>query len=208
MEAKYLNVEVAKNIYESAYEASAVLAQKLGEPEVLKGYGRRNTTLIAIAPTKSSSFILGQVSEGIEPIKSNYFVDDKAKIKVSRKNPYLVELLKERGQDTPSNWKSILMAGGSVQHLDFLSDHEKDVFKTSSEISQREVVIQAAQRQRYIDQGQSLNLMIHPDIPTKDVNSLMIEGWEMGIKSFYYQHSVNAAQQFSRNIMSCSSCEA
>jgi ribonucleoside-diphosphate reductase alpha chain len=101
----------------------------------------------------------------------------------------------------------ILKHGGSVQHLECLTEHEKMVFRTFGEISQKEVIIQAAQRQRYIDQSQSLNLMIHPSIPVRDVNALMIEGWRLGVKSYYYQYSVNAAQAFSRNILQCASCE-
>jgi ribonucleoside-diphosphate reductase alpha chain len=101
-----------------------------------------------------------------------------------------------------------MVKGGSVQHLDFLSDVEKDVFKTFGEISQMEIVKQAAQRQRWIDQAQSLNLMIHPDVPLKDINSLFIEAWKLGLKTLYYQRSVNKAQQVSRDILSCSSCEA
>lgn len=99
------------------------------------------------------------------------------------------------------------MAGGSVQHLDCLTDDEKSVFKTFAEISPKEIVIQAAQRQKYIDQGQSLNLMIHPSIPTKDVNALLVDAWKLGVKGFYYQISINAAQNFARNILTCSSCE-
>ncbi len=207
-EAKMHNVIIAKTIRDQAYAASAKLAEEYGEPELLKGYGRRNTTLIAIAPTKSSAFIHGQVSEGIEPRKDNYHIQDLAKIKYTFRNPYLVTLLEEKGQNTTEVWNSILMKGGSVQHLDFLSKHEKDVFKTFSEISPKEVIIQASARQKYIDQGQSINLMIHPDIPTKDVNALLIEAWRLGIKSLYYQFSVNASQEFARDILSCSSCEA
>lgn len=208
MEAKHHNVAIAKNIKEAAYAASANLAEEYGEPEVLKGYGRRNTTLLAIAPTKSSAFILGQVSEGIEPQRSNYYIKDLQNGKFTVKNPYLQELLKLNGQDNDEVWESILRNSGSVQHLPFLSDHEKDVFKTFCEISPKEIIIQASQRQKYIDQGQSLNLMIHPSIPTKDVNALMIEAWELGIKSLYYQISVNAAQAFSRSILSCANCES
>lgn len=208
MEAKILTVSIAKNIKEKAYAASEKLAEEYGEPEVLKGYGRRNTTLLAIAPTKSSAFILGQVSENIEPQISNYYVKDLAKIKYTHKNPYLLNLLEEKGQNTPEVWNSILMKAGSVQHLSFLTDREKSVFKTFSEISPMEVIIQASMRQKYIDQAQSLNLMIHPSIPTKDVNSLIIEAWKLGIKSLYYQFNINAAQSFTRNILQCSSCEA
>lgn len=208
MEAKMYNTLIAKTIKEKAYKASTELAILFGEPEVLKGYGRRNTTLLAIAPTKSSSFILAQVSEGIEVNKANYYIKDLAKIKFTYKNPYLLKLLQEKQQDTLETWNSILMKGGSVQQLTFLSEEEKAVFKTSSEVSQREVIIQAAARQKYIDQGQSLNLMVHPETPTKDVNALIIEAWKLGIKTLYYQHSINAAQEFSRNLLGCSSCEA
>jgi ribonucleoside-diphosphate reductase alpha chain len=208
MEAKILNVAIAKNIKEKAYAASEKLAKEYGEPEVLKGYGRRNTTLLAIAPTKSSAFILGQVSENVEPQISNYYIKDLAKIKYTYKNPHLLKLLEEKGHNTMDVWNSILMKAGSVQHLDFLSDHEKKVFRTFIEITPMEIIIQASQRQKYIDQAQSLNLMIHPSIPIKDVNSLIIEAWKLGIKSLYYQLNVNAAQEFSRNILECSSCEA
>lgn len=208
MEAKYKNIEVAKTIKEKAYAASAKLAQEYGEPEVLKGYGRRNTTLMAIAPTKSSAFILGQVSEGVEPCRTNYYIKDLQKGKFTIRNPYLAELLQSRGQDKPVIWDSILKHSGSVQHLDCLDQHEKDVFKTFAEISPKEIVIQAAQRQKYIDQSQSLNLMIHPSVPIKDINALLIDAWRMGVKSLYYQISVNAAQAFSRNILACASCES
>ena len=208
MEAKFHNTQIAKNIKDAAYKASAKLAQEYGEPEVCKGYGRRNTTLLAIAPTKSSAFILGQVSEGIEPHRTNYYIKDLQKGKFTVKNHELEKLLQAKGKDTDEVWKSILMAAGSVQHLDFLNEEEKNVFKTFAEISPKEIVIQAAQRQKYIDQGQSLNLMIHPSIPTKDVNALIVEAWKLGVKGLYYQISVNAAQSFARNILTCSSCES
>ena len=163
---------------------------------------------MAIAPTTSSSFILGQVSPSIEPLNSNYFVKDLAKGKFTYKNNYLQKLLKEKGKDDNETWKSILLKAGSVQHLDFLSSHEKDVFKTFGEISQKEIVIQAAQRQKYIDQGQSLNLMIAPSVRAKDVNELMIFAWEQNIKSLYYQRSANPAQELARSILECSTCQS
>ena len=208
MEAKFHNTQIAKNIKDAAYKASAKLAEEYGEPEVCKGYGRRNTTLLAIAPTKSSAFILGQVSEGIEPHRTNYYIKDLQKGKFTIKNAELEKLLKAKGHDTEEVWKSILMNGGSVQHLECLTEEEKNVFKTFAEISPKEIMIQAAQRQKHIDQGQSLNLMIHPSVPTKDVNALIIEGWKMGIKGLYYQISVNAAQKFARSILTCSNCES
>jgi ribonucleoside-diphosphate reductase alpha chain len=208
LDAKMLNSDMWKTIRERADKASKDLADLFGEPELLKGYGRRNVTTIAVAPTTSSSFILGQVSPSIEPLNSNYFVKKLAKGSFTFKNPYLKEILKKYKNDTDEVWKSILIRGGSVQHLDFLSSDEKDVFKTFGEISQKEIIIQAAQRQKFIDQSQSLNIMIPPDVKPKEVSDLLIEAWKMGIKTLYYQRSANPAQELSRNIMTCTSCES
>ena len=164
-------------------------------------------TTMAIAPTTSSSFILGQVSPSIEPLNSNYFTKDLAKGKFTYKNPHLEKLLEDKKKNTKTTWKSILVKGGSVQHLDFLTPEEKGVFKTFGEISQKEIVIQASQRQKYIDQGQSLNLMISPNCPPKQASELLIFGWEQGIKSFYYQRSANPSQELARSILNCMSCE-
>ena len=207
-ESKLLNAEIWKFIKEKSNQASVELAKLLGEPPLLKGYGRRNTTLLAIAPTTSSSFIIGQASPSIEPLDSNYFTKDLAKGKFTFKNTYLKELLKSKDKDTDEVWKSILVKGGSVQHLNFLTDAEKAVFKTFGEVSQKEVIIQAAQRQKYIDQGQSLNIKIPPNTKPKDVNELMIFAWEQGIKSLYYQRSANPSQELARSILNCTSCES
>jgi ribonucleoside-diphosphate reductase alpha chain len=208
MEAKLLNGKIFKFLKEKTDKATQEMATLYGEPELLKGYGRRNVTMIAIAPTTSSSFILGQVSPSIEPLNSNYFVKDLAKGKFTYKNPYLKELLIKYGKDDNDTWKSILIKGGSVQHLDFLSDIEKDVFKTFGEISQKEIIIQASVRQKYIDQSQSLNLMIHPKTSVKEVNALMIDAWKLGVKTLYYQRGTNPAQELGRSISNCKSCEA
>lgn len=208
MEAKMLNAKIWTIIKERSYRASREMAELYGEPEALKGYGMRHTTTMAVAPTTSSSFILGQVSPSIEPLNSNYFIKDLAKGKFVWKNPYLIALLKEKGKDTAAVWKDILLHGGSVQHLSFLTQHEKDVFKTFGEISQKEIIIQAAQRQKFIDQGQSINLMIPPETPVKDVNALLLFAEENGIKSLYYQRSTNPAQQLARSILACPTCEA
>ncbi len=197
-EAMSLNEEVFKLIKGKADASSKELAKELGEPEVLKGYGRRNTTLLAIAPTTSSAFILGQVSQGIEPIWSNCYMKDVAKMKVTIKNLTLQALLEEKGKDTKVVWESIRDADGSVQHLDFLTVEEKEVFRTFAEIDQATVIKQAADRQVFIDQGQSLNIMVAPSTPVKDINQLYINAWKQGIKSLYYQHSMNAAQQMVR----------
>jgi len=205
-EAFDLNSEIFREIKERSYKASGELADIFGEPEVLKGYGRRNATLNAVAPTTSSAFILGQVSQGIEPIWSNIYVKDIAKIKTTIKNPFLVELLKEKGMDTREVWLDIRDRDGSVQHLDFLTENEKNVFKTYSEIDQMDIIYQAANRQNHIDQGQSLNIIVHPETPTKEINKIHITAWKLGLKSLYYQHSMNAAQKFKQK-KDCASCE-
>lgn len=208
VEAKRLNVEIWKAISERSYAASRQMAVEYGEPEVLKGYGMRNATTMAMAPTTSSSAILGQVSPSGEPENSNYFVKDLAKGKFTKKNPFLKALLKEKGKDTKEVWEDILSHGGSVQHLDFLDENEKAVFKTFGEIPQIEIITQASQRQEYIDQGQSINLTIHPDAPPKDVSLLTIEAWKLGLKGLYYQRSTNKAQDFARSLLTCVACEA
>ena len=207
-QAQMESIKMAKFIDDRSMAATKELALEYGEPEGLLGYGQRNLTRTAIAPTTSSSFILGQVSPSIEPLASNYFTKDLAKGKFTFKNPYLESLLEAKGQNTFDVWESILKRGGSVQHLEFLTKDEKDVFKTFSEITPLSIVQQAASRQKYIDQAQSLNLMIHPDVPAKDVNSLIIEGWRLGVKTFYYQRSANPAQELVRDIMNCAVCEA
>jgi len=207
--AKTYNVRIWSQIRERCDKATQELATKFGKAPIYKNSkeNRRNTTTLAVAPTTSSSFILGQVSPSIEPLNSNYYVRDLAKGKFTYKNPYLKKLLKIKNQDNDEIWKSILIRGGSVQHLEFLSEHERDVFKTFEETSQKEIIIQAASRQRYIDQGQSLNMLIPAGTPPKAVNELIIFAWEQGIKSLYYQRSTNPAQTLARNIMICKSCE-
>ena len=206
-EAKQLTTDIFRYMKRESHDASASLAKEYGEPELLKGYGRRNVTTMAIAPTTSSSFILGQVSPSVEPLNSNYFVKDLAKGKFTYKNPYLERVLDAYSKNNGPTWKSILVHGGSVQHLDFLSDHEKDVFKTFGEISQKEVIIQTAIRQTSIDQAQSINLMIHPKTPPKEVNQLLIFAWEQGVKTLYYHRGTNPSQELSRNLLQCASCE-
>ena len=207
-DAMLLNTEIAKTIKERSIKASQDLAKEYGEPDGMKGYGLRNLTVAAIAPTTSSSFILGQVSPSIEPLASNYFTKDLAKGKFTYRNPYLKDVLAKYEQDNEETWVSILKRGGSVQHLDFLTEDEKNVFKTFSEISPLIIVQQAAARQKHIDQAQSLNILIHPDVSAKDVNALLIEGWKLGVKTFYYQRSANPAQELVRDIMNCAACEA
>jgi ribonucleoside-diphosphate reductase alpha chain len=208
LQAKGLNNQIFKNIHDKAYEASAELAEIYGEPEVLEGYGRRNTTLLAVAPTTSSSAILGQASPGIEPFSSNYYKAGLAKGNFMRKNKYLKELLIEKGLDTEDIWRNIMLNHGSVQNLEQLTDEEKAVFKTFKEISQLEIIQQASIRQKYIDQAQSLNLNIPSNLAVKEVNKLMIEAWKLGVKTLYYQRSQSVSKEFIANMVTCASCEA
>mgnify|MGYP000190911477 FL=1 len=209
MEAMEKNEELFRTIKERSYEASEALADEFGEPDVLDGYGRRNATTMSVAPTKSSSVILGQVSPSIEPLKSNYFVRDGAKLKSTQKNRFLRAILAERGKDEREVWDRIANKDGSVQHLECLTDKEKEVFKTFGEIPQMAVINQAAQRQKHIDQAQSVNVSIDPgEVSVKEINQLYIEAWRKGVKSLYYQNSVNAAQKFSRDILECKACES
>ena len=208
MKAKMFNAKVFKQIQEQSLAASKELANIYGEPELLKGYGVRNATTMAIAPTTSSSAILGQTSPGIEPFASNYYKAGLAKGNFIRKNKYLAKLLEEKGLDTEDVWRDIMLNHGSVQHMTQLTQEEKDVFKTFKEISPLEIVTQAAQRQQYIDQAQSLNLNIPSSMPIKDVNKVIIDAWKMGVKTLYYQRSQSVSKELVINFMNCSSCES
>jgi ribonucleoside-diphosphate reductase alpha chain len=138
-------------------------------------------------------------------------VKDLSKTKVTIKNPYLKKHLQEIGKDTEEVWESIRLADGSIQHLTFLEDNVRMVFKTFAEISPYTIIDQASIRQEYIDQAQSLNLMIPPDMEVKEINALYMYAHGMGIKSLYYQYSMSQAQALSRKkamIEGCAACEA
>ena len=203
---------IFKQLQEQSKEASKELAMIYGPApiytEIKEEEIYRNTTTMAIAPTTSSSAILGQVSPGIEPYSSNYFKAGLAKGNFIRKNKYLQELLKSKGEDTEEVWREIMLKSGSVQSLSCLTQEEKEVFKTFKEISQYEIVSQAALRQRYIDQSQSLNVNIPSEIPIKDVNKLFIEAWRQGVKTLYYQRSSSVSKEQLTNIVNCTSCES
>jgi ribonucleoside-diphosphate reductase alpha chain len=207
-EAKQLTSKIFKHIRSEADIASERLAEIFGEPELLKGYGIRNTTVMAIAPTTSSSAILGQTSPGIEPFSSNYFKAGLSKGNFIRKNKYLKALLEEKEMDNEETWRSIMLNQGSVQHLDELTEQEKAVFKTFKEISQLEIIQQASIRQAFIDQSQSLNINIPHNLAVKDVNKLLIEAWKLGIKTLYYQRSQSISKEtVVQNLVQCVSCE-
>jgi ribonucleoside-diphosphate reductase alpha chain len=208
LQAKMLTTTIFKDISEKADKASRELARIYGEPDVLKGYGMRNTTLMAIAPTTSSSAILGQTSPGIEPFSSNYYKAGLSKGNFMRKNKYLRALLAEKGIDNEDTWRSIMLNHGSIMHLEELTPEEKDVFKTFKELSQLEIIQQAAIRQKYVDQAQSLNLNIPASLPVKSVNQLIIEAWKLGVKTLYYQRSQSVSKELVNSLVTCSSCES
>lgn len=187
--ARTLNIEVHGWIDDMTLKASQDMAREYGEPEWCEGNGVRHATRIAIAPTKTNSVICGAVSEGIEPLTANLFVASNAKGTFVRRNPYLEKHLEAINHNTQDVWDSILDERGSVQHLDFLSPHAKDVFKTAREIDQLELVKQAADRQVHVCQGQSLNLFVDPEAPADYLMRLHLSAWKAGVKSLYYLKS-------------------
>lgn len=208
MEANRLNVEIFKQMKQDTYAESRYMASTLGEPEVLQGYGMRNTTTMALAPTKSTAAILGNVSESIQPELANVFIKKLAKAIVTIKNPYLEQLLESKGLNTEDVWDDIKNNAGSVQHLSFLTDNEKNVFKTFAEIDPITLINQAATRQAFIDQGQSFNLIFHPSVSSAYINAVTYYAWKMGIKALYYQFNMSAAQALNVEQLNLKQCEA
>jgi ribonucleoside-diphosphate reductase alpha chain len=186
--ARELNVETTRWMKEEAVKASRELAERFGEPEWCKGTGMRHTHLIAIAPTKTNSVICGAGTEGIEPRDRNYYVAKQAKGTYVRKNQYLEKIFCDRGVG-PEVWDQILVAKGSVQGIECLTEHEKEVFKTAREVDQFELIKQAADRQPYVCQGQSLNLFPDPKSDASYITRLHLAAWKMGLKSLYYLKS-------------------
>jgi ribonucleoside-diphosphate reductase alpha chain len=189
--AKSWNLRIFKHIAQQANEASMMLATERGPcPDAAdRGVMERFSCKMAIAPTASISIICGGTSACIEPIPANIYTHKTLSGSFSIKNPYLQKLLREKSKDSDSVWNSILEKGGSVQHLDFLTAEEKDVFKTSFEIDQRWLLELAGDRTPFIDQATSLNLFIPADVDKWDLLMLHYRAWELGIKSLYYLRS-------------------
>lgn len=208
--AQTLNAAIFKHIHDESHSATRALAAAFGEPEWCKGTGMRNTHTTAVAPTVTNSTIAGNVSAGIEPIAANAFVKKSARGSFIQRNPLLDDLLGTKKIDIDAAWKSIAGNDGSVQHLDFLSAEEKEVFLTAREINQMAIITQAASRQRFIDQGQSINLFFPVDVSPKWFNQIHIAAWQQGLKSLYYCRtgSVLKGDLASRFYdTSCKSCE-
>jgi ribonucleoside-diphosphate reductase alpha chain len=204
-----LNSEIFRFIHSESVKSSEKLAQIFGEPEWCKGSGMYNSHLIAIAPTRSNSIISGDVSPGIEPIIANAYVDKTAKGTFIRKNPCLMILLDKYKKNDDKVWKDIARKNGSVQHLDFLSDDEKNVFKTAYEINQMAIITQASQRQQFVCQSQSLNLFFSTEVKPSYFNKVHIEAWKMGIKTLYYCRSKSGIQaDVANRDEGCLACES
>lgn len=206
LEAQFLNQRIFKTIHEEALKATQWLGEKLGEPEWCKGTGRRNTTLEACAPNMSSALLCGGMSQGIEPLVANAYQQGTAAGEMTRMNPYFVELAKKKGKYSEALMRDLAINyDGSVQHLDWLTKHEKLVFKTAFEINQHVIVRLASQRQQYIEQGQSLNLFFTSDeeyIAEVTKEALL----DPNIKGLYYQRSLRGVKGSKGDNDECVSC--
>jgi ribonucleoside-diphosphate reductase alpha chain len=210
LEAMMLNALIFRTIKTKALDESKRMALTYGEPEWCKGFGIRHTHLMAVAPTVSNSTISGGLSAGIEPIAANIFVQKSAKGTFIRKNKTLEKLLDDKNKNTDDTWNLINKDNGSVLNLKFLSKEEKEVFKTAKEINQFALIRQAAQRQKWIDQGQSLNLFFALNADPKYIHEVHMEAWKTGLKGLYYcrTESVLRSDLATRTADECQACEA
>ena len=220
--SKDINDYIFKHIHNEAQSANEKLGAERGSPADMEGTGLRHSHVIAIAPNASSSVICGGTSPSIEPLRANAFSQKTLSGTFLMKNKYLERVLIRHDRNNKEVWKSIVTNGGSVQHLDFLSDEEKEVFKTAIEMDQRLLVDLAADRQQYICQSQSLNLFLPPDVDTKTLHGIHLRAWKGKVKTLYYMRSQalkkveNLSSQIERTIRqdyqqeeaACVACEA
>lgn len=204
--AHRLNIEIFSQLREEAEEATKWLAEELGEPEWCKGFGRRNTHLLAIAPNVSSSTLAGQVSQGITPWYANAYLEPTASGELMRINPTFLKLAKERKKYNKALVTHVVNNKGSVQDLDWLDDHEKLVLKTAFEIDQRAILRLASARQQYIDQGQSLNLFFSSDEKEEYIAEIHKEFFlDPFLKGLYYVRSESGIQASKDTCVACES---
>ena len=189
--AKVWNRRMFQHIKRQADDASVKLAHERGACPDAADYGimERFSNKIAIAPTASISIITGGASPGIEPNAANAYTHKTLSGSFPVKNPYLIKILEEKGQNTDDIWSSIFTNEGSVQHLDFLTQEEKDVFKTAFEIDQRWLIEHAGDRAPFICQAQSLNIFLPANVHKADLHRIHWEAWQKGVKSLYYCRS-------------------
>lgn len=206
MDATVLNRKIFKHMRLKLNDANRELGQERGEAPDAMGTGFRFSHLMAIAPNASSSIIMGNTSPSIEPLRANAYRQDTLSGAFLNKNKYLDKLLKEKCQETGADidevWSSVIANDGSVQHLDFLDEHTKNVFKTAMEIDQRWLIEHAADRQEYIDQGQSLNIFFQPNTHVKYLHAVHFLAWKRGLKTLYYCRSdkIRRADKVSQQI--------
>lgn len=203
LEAHFKNMEIYKHLHDESLRASQWMAQELGEPEWCKGHGVRNSHRCAIAPNTSSALICGSVSQGIEPVYQNVYTQGSASGDMYRINPVLLKIMKEKGVYNKKVLEDIASKQGSVQHVDWLDDHQKLVFKTAFEIDQKTLIRLASARQQYICQAQSLNLFFNADEDEQYIMEVHKEAFlDPNIKSLYYLRSL-AGVQTSKECLSC-----
>lgn len=203
LEAHMLSQEIAKCIWSQSLEASKILAKNLGEPEWCKGFGIRNTHRIAIAPTKSTALLMGAISEGINPDPAMTFTQLTAAGEVERINPVLLDLMKKKGIYSKKHLQEITDKQGSVQHVNWLTEEEKAVFKTAFEINQKTIIRLASARGKYIDQWQSLNLFFAADENPAWIAEVHSEAFkDENILGLYYVHT-QAGVQGSKECVAC-----
>ena len=221
LRARTLNEEIFKKIKEDSVEQTKVLGKEKGEAPDMKGTGKRNAHLLAIAPNANSSMITG-CSPSIEPHKANAYTHRTRAGSHLIKNRYLREELIKLNMDTPEVWTSIITNGGSVQHLDFINDSIKEVFKTAIEINQREIITQGGDRQKYLCQGQSLNIFFPAGASKKYLHDVHMQAWKDECKGLYYLRTetshraenvaekvkLNKLKDYSEDTQSEEDCEA
>lgn len=211
LESIMFNRKFFKELMDEALKASKFLAKEVGEPEWLKGYGERFSHLIALPPTKSTAVVQGGISEGIQPVYANVYEQDTAGGTVYRINPVLLKLMKERGKYSEEVMRRIAEAQGSVQGEDWLTDHEKEVFKTAYEQNQETVLLMASHRQQVMGpraQGQSINLYFSMEVPEEEIARLHhIAFNDEWIHSLYYIHSLNEESTYKVDTSVCPACE-
>lgn len=203
-EAHMKNIEIFKHIKREAVAASEYMAKEWGEPDNMVGTGRRNSHLLSVAPNTSSALICGGVSQGIEPVVANVYNQPTAGGEIYRVNPVFLKLATGRVGWTDELKQSIINNNGSVQHLEWLTDHEKEVFKTAYEINQSTLVRLAATRQPEICQAQSLNLFFDADAPEEYISQVHKEAFlNENIKSLYYMRTKAGVQASSGECVAC-----
>jgi len=195
--AKSANIRMFKHIRTKLNEANLALGSERGSPSDCAGTGLRFAHVMAVAPNASSSILMGNTSPSIEPYRANAYRQDTLSGSYLNKNRYLDKIIRDRAKDDAEyqdTWSSIIANDGSVQHLDMLTEIEKEVFKTSMEIDQRWVIEHAADRQEFIDQAQSLNLFFRPDVNVKYLHACHFLAWKKGLKTLYYCRSEKLAK--------------